>query len=466
MNTFASALQRPQKTTTTNGMAALDKTGSKVLDFFYQAAARRGNSILGLFTAAYQEDKELALRAAMWLRDVRGGAGERAAYREILTFLEQTSPEDAVILANKTPEVGRWDDLLVFNTDRMKSYVVNMVKAALAAGNGLCAKWMPRKGATAADLRARLGLTPKTYRKTLVNLSTTVETQMCARDWAGINFSHVPSQAFSIYKNAFHRRQPARFEKFLADVLAKKEGVKVNASAIFPHDILSSLNSRNIAAVTAQWDALPNYTGKKPILPVVDVSGSMSCPAGSGSSVTCMQVAIALGLYLADKQKNAFEGIVATFSNRPVLYKLKGSIVEKMTQISRSQWDMNTNIQALAVAIVNFGRDNKIADKDMPETVLILSDMQFDAAVQGKETAQEMFQRTFLEGGYSVPQIIYWNLNGRYGNAPVAESKFNTALISGFSPSVLTAVMEGDSKELNPYQIMLKKLMSPRYNLN
>lgn len=466
MNTFATALQRPQKTTTTNGMAALDKTGSKVLDFFYQAAARRGNSVLGLFTAAYQEDRELALRGAQWLRDVRGGAGERTAYREILTFLEQTYPEDAVILANKTPEIGRWDDLLVFTTDRMKNYVVGLVKAALAAGNGLCAKWMPRKGAVAAELRTRLGLTPKTYRKTLVGLSTTVETQMCAREWKGINFSHVPSQAFSIYKNAFRRHEPARFEQFIADVLAKKEGVKVNASAIFPHDILHSLNAKNIGAVTAQWDALPNYTGKKPILPVVDVSGSMSCAAGSGSSVTCMQVAIALGLYLADKQKNAFEGIVATFSARPVLYRLTGSIIEKMTQISRSQWDMNTDIEALAQQIVTFGKANNIQDKDMPEAVLILSDMQFDQAVHHKDTAQEMFERTFSTAGYSVPQIIYWNLNGRYGNAPVQETKFNTALLSGFSPSVLTAVMEGDSKELSPYHIMLKKLMSPRYNLN
>jgi hypothetical protein len=381
--------------------------------------------------------------------------------------LEQTYPEDAILLANKTPEIGRWDDLLVFNTDRMKGYVVGLVKAALAAGNGLCAKWMPRKGAVAADLRTRLGLTPKTYRKTLVGLSTTVETQMCAREWKGINFSHVPSQAFSIYKNAFRRHEPARFEAFIADVLAKKEGVKVNAGAIYPHTILHGLRSaKDIGPVTAQWDALPNYTGKKPILPVVDVSGSMSCAAGSGSGVTCMQVAIALGLYLADKQKNAFAGILSTFSERPVLYHLKGTILEKMAQISRSQWDMSTNLEALAVAVVNFGKTNGIPDEGMPESILILSDMQFNQAVKAKDTAQDMFERVFTAAGYSVPQIIYWNLNGRYGNAPVQESKYNTALISGFSPSVLTAVMEGDAKELNPYAIMLKKLMSPRYNLN
>ena len=81
----------------------------------------------------------------------------------------------------KTPEVGRWDDLLVHVGTVAEEYAFSVIKKALAEGNGLCAKWMPRKGDVANKLRKFLGLTPKEYRKLLVNLSNTVEQKMCAK---------------------------------------------------------------------------------------------------------------------------------------------------------------------------------------------------------------------------------------------------------------------------------------------
>ena len=181
MNTFVDAVKN-QKTTTTNGMKARKSTKDACVDLFYKIGASRGNNIIPDFVAAYVENKDVALRIAAWSRDIRGGAGERQIYRDILAYLEKTNPEDALALAKKAPELGRWDDVLVLAKDgsSLRSQVFDMIKDSLAKNDGLVAKWMPRKGEIAVALRNHLGWSPKFYRKRLVELTKVVETQMCA----------------------------------------------------------------------------------------------------------------------------------------------------------------------------------------------------------------------------------------------------------------------------------------------
>jgi AraC-like DNA-binding protein len=108
-------------------------------------------------------------------------------------------------LLTKIPELGRYDDLLVFNTKPLKDKAFAILGDALRARNGLAAKWSPRKGKIAREIREFFGMTPKQYRKSLVEMTTVVETQMCANDWDNINYSHVPSVAHARYKKAFGR---------------------------------------------------------------------------------------------------------------------------------------------------------------------------------------------------------------------------------------------------------------------
>lgn len=469
MNAFVNAVAN-QEARTANGMKARKSTAKATVDLFYNIGASRGKNITGDFTAAYVENADVALRIAQWARDVRGGAGERQLFRDILVHLEKRDPDAALALLKKVPEVGRWDDIFVFETPALKSAAYTMLGDALRERNGLAAKWTPRKGKIAAEIRAFFGMSPKQYRKSLVALTKVVETQMCANDWDNINFSHVPSVAARNYKKAFNRHTPA-FAEYVAKLVAGDKTVKVNADAIFPHDVLkgvahsyTKLNKTETDHVIAQWNALPNYVGDASILPLVDVSGSMTCTAGGTTNVRCLDVAVSLGLYLADKNKGVFKDTFLTFSSKPQLVTLKGNIVEKCDQMSRSNWEMSTNLHAAMDKILSVAVKNSVPASDMPAMLLILSDMQFNQCTRFDDSAMEMIERKYAEAGYTAPQIVFWNLNSS-GNAPVKADKSGAALVSGFSPSIMKALLSADLDQFTPEGIMLKTVMVDRYAL-
>lgn len=472
MNTFVNAVKN-QKTTTTNGMVALKSTAKNTTDLFYKIGASRGKNIIPDFVAAFAENQNHALRIAAWSRDVRGGAGERKIFRDILLYLEKNDPDAAKALAKKVPELGRWDDLLVFVGADLKHFAFDMIKEALDAGNGLTAKWMPRKGEVAVELRTYFGWSPKFYRKRLVELTKVVETQMCAKDWDNINFNQVPSLASARYKKAF-QKHTAKYAEWTAALASGDPKAKVNASAVYPYDVLKGLiggygsqTKEQLNHITAQWEALPNYVGDANILPLVDVSGSMTCKAGgwqSKSTVTCLDVSVSLGLYLADKNKGKFKDTFLTFSTHPELLHLKGNIVQKISQMHRSSWAMSTNIEAAFELILKTAINGNVPQEEMPTAVLIMSDMQFNQAVRRNDTAMQMIERKFRDAGYEVPQVVFWNLNA-HDNAPVSHDKSGAALISGFSPAILKSVLATDYDKFTPENVMLETIMNPRYDI-
>lgn len=470
MNAFVNAIAN-QEARTENGMKARKSTAKATVDLFYKIGASRGKNIVADFTAAYVENPDVALRIAQWARDVRGGAGERQLFRDILVHLEKTDPDAALALLRKVPEVGRWDDIFVFSNPDLKSAAYTMLGDALRAQNGLAAKWTPRKGQIAAEVRSFFGMTPKQYRKSLVTMTRVVETQMCSGDWDNINFSHVPSVAARNYKKAFGRHTP-KFAEYVAALVKGTPGVKVNANAIFPHDVLkgvvnhygSSLNKTELDHVTAQWAALPNYVGDASILPLVDVSDSMSCPAGKNGSTSCLDVAVSLGLYLADKNKGAFKDTFLTFSTKSELLTLKGDIVQKINQMVKSKWDMSTNLHSAFNKILDVAVKGAVPQSDMPSMVLILSDMQFDQCVRNDDSAMQMIERKFEAAGYTCPKVVFWNLNAS-DNVPVKSDKSGAALVSGFSPAIMASLLGADVEQFTPEGIMMRSVMVDRYKL-
>jgi hypothetical protein len=474
MSTFVEAVAN-QESRTTNGMKARKSTASACVDLFFKIGASRGKNIVPEFTAAYVEDSDLALRIVQWARDARGGGGERELFRQVLRHLEVANPQDAMRLVAKVPELGRYDDLLVFKTAPLKTQAFTLLGDALRAGNGLAAKWTPRKGDTAREIREFFGMTPKQYRKSLVNLTKVVETQMCAKDFDNIEFSHVPSVAHARYKKAFTRNTD-KYAEYVQKLVKGEAGVKINAGAVYPYDVLkgavngyqrSAMSATELNAMSAQWDALPNYVGDARVLPMVDSSGSMTCQAGgrqSKSTMTCLEVALGLGLYFADKNTGAFKDTFLTFSAQPKLVTLKGSIVDKLNQMNTGEV-ANTNLHAAFNKVLDVAVKNGVPQSEMPETLLILSDMQFDQGCSGKdESAMTMIERKYAAAGYTVPRIVFWNLNA-HDNVPVKFDKTGTALVSGFSPAIADAVLTGDLEDFTPYNVMLKAVMKPRYNL-
>lgn len=469
MTTFVNAVAN-QEARTENGMKARKLTANAAVDLFYKIGASRGKNIVPDFTAAYVQDPNVALRIAAWSRDARGGAGERQIFRDILKHLEATNVKAALALMTKVPELGRWDDLLVVESSALKQIAFEMIKNALNADNGLCAKWMPRKGALAVELREYLGWSPKFYRKRLVELTKVVEQNMCANAWDEINFSHVPSVASARYKKAFNRHTPKYAEYVQNLVKGEDPKVKVNASVAFPYDVLKGrisnygikFDQTELDLIQKQWEALPNYVGDANILPLVDVSGSMSCAAGKNNKLSCLEVAVSLGLYLADKNTGKFKDTFLTFSAKPQLVTLKGNINQKIDQMVKSQWEMNTDLHAAIKKILEVAVKGSVPQEEMPKMLLILSDMQFDACVTFDDSAMQMIERSYIAAGYEMPKIVFWNLNA-YDNVPVKFDESGTALVSGFSPAIVKPLLSGNLEEFTPEAIMLKTVMVDRY---
>jgi hypothetical protein len=463
---------------TENGMLTNSTSLNACVDLFYGIGAMRNSSeeeINQLFLKAFMEDSNVAMKILFWARDIRGGAGERRVFKTILKDVAKASPKSISHNIKYVPEYGRWDDLLCLVDTPLENTALTLIADALNKGNALCAKWMPRKGYLAAKVRDFMGLTHKDYRKMLVAATKVVETKMCNKDWENIEYDKVPSLAMSRYTRAFAINGGLNWIKYCDDLRMGK--TKVNANAVYPHDIIKSLGygSDSIVADT-QWESLEDYMkgSTKKILPVVDVSGSMDCRV-SGST-TAMDVAVALGLYISERNEGPFKNAFFTFSSKPTLQVVPDvKLSDKVRFIKATEWGMNTDLQATFEVLLNTAKQNKVSTDEMPDTILILSDMQFDQAVASRSrsymnngtetntwnvTAQEMMELMYDQAGYKMPSIVYWNLNQSTG-VPVSFDKSGTALISGFSPSIMTSILSDEN--FTPMSIMLETITSDRY---
>ena len=461
MNSFVNAVQEtPVETRTINGMKTNASSMNALVDLFFAIGASRGKDMTKAFEKAIVANETLALRLLMWARDVRGGAGEREVVRKILTYMEKNHPAALERILPLIPEYGRFDDLLVFQTQTFKEKAYVIIGDALRAGNGLAAKWMPRKGPIAVEIRNFFGMSPKQYRKSLVALTKVVEQDMCAKRWNMIEYSHVPSLAAARYQKAFNRNDPMGYAKYKSK-LATGEA-KINANAVYPYDVIKSGKfGGDHAVMQAQWDALPRYIGDELVLPMCNVSGSMGCPVGGNGNLSCMDVCVSLGLYLADKNTGPFKDMFLTFSATPSINVLKGDLRSKLRQLETADWGMNTNLNAAFDEILRVAVKGKVKAADMPKYLLIMSDMEFDRCTRFDDSAMQMIQRKFEAAGYEVPKVVFWNLNARAGNVPVKYNMKNVALVSGFSPSIMTAVL--GAKDMSPVSVMLETLNSERY---
>ena len=461
MNTFVEAVKEVQmETRTANGMKTFDSSKSALVDLFFSIGASRGKDLSKEFVKAMKQDETLALRLLMWARDVRGGAGEREVVRKILLSLEKNYPEVLIRLLPHLAEFGRWDDMLIFKTEAVKAAAFTLIGNALRERNGLAAKWMPRQGPLAAEIRAFFGMSPKFYRKSLVEMTKVVEQNMCANTWTEINYSHVPSLAAARYQKAFKKHDPAGYEAYKAKLSTGE--AKVNAAAVYPYDVIKSRRfGGDDKVIQAQWDSLPNYIGDELVLPVVDVSGSMSTPVGGNTNLRCIDVSVSLGLYLADKNKGPFKDMFLTFSEKTKLEVLKGNLIDKLNQLESSDWGMSTNLHGAFEAILKYAVKGKVSAKDMPKYILIMSDMEFNTCTKYDDSAMQMIERQYSAAGYEVPNIVFWNLNARAGNVPVKYDKKGVALVSGFSPSIMTSILAAE--DLDPASVMMQTLNSPRY---
>lgn len=468
---------------TQNGMTTNTTTLNACTDLYGTIGAMRGQDktrLIRMFSAAYAEDPMTAMRILFWARDVREGQGERQVFRDIFElFLIANHPDVAEKNTSIIPEFGRWDDLLLAENTVFEKSVLDFIASALRTENGLCAKWMPRKGSFANKLRKIMSLSPKEYRQLLVGLSNTVEQKMCAKEFGAINYSHVPSLAMSRYMTAFHKQDADRFVQFREALKRGDAGVKVNAGAVYPYDIIKSIKYGGDKTVNQkQWESLVNYLvgSKERIMPMCDVSGSMQRPVGGNKNLSALDVALSLGMYISERNEGPFKDAFISFTEKPTLQYLKGNVADRLQQFG-GHIGYNTNLEAAFRSMLDHAVKHSIVQEEMPTMLLIISDMEFDAFRDwDNPTAQKMVEKLYEQANaklkadgkdivYVVPKTIWWKVNAMQDNHPVQFGKTGSAVISGFSPSLMKSVLSGDLAEFTPYNVMMKTISVPRYDV-
>ena len=500
MNTFLNEMVRNNNITRTeNGGLTRKSTESKVLDMFAVGGAYRTRSdadVIVLFKKAFEENRDLAMKCLFYLRDVRGGQGERRFFRTAFRWLCNSHPEVARKNLMNVSEYGRWDDLIYTTVGTsVEKDMIDAIKHQLALDvqsktPSLLAKWLPSQNASNADtkrlghvLANALGITSRQYRKTLSALRARInvlERLMSENRWDEIEFDKIPSKAGLVYRNAFARRDiiAKKYEAF-----AKNTSTKVNAEALYPHDVAHkafdpdmrrrALDAPERLMLQKYWDNLKDfYNGREENgIAVVDVSGSMIG--------TPMEAAVSMGAYIADKAHGPFAHHFITFSMKPELVGFEGvDIVDKLNRCKSANWGMNTNIKAVFDMLLSVAKNNRVKVEDMPTRLYIFSDMEFDRCVTFSnkrvgygywdyaETVNsidevnsdlEKIKREWAREGYKMPQVVFWNLNARNDRIPAIGEGFS--YVSGFSPSMIDTILSGK----DGYDLMLEKLLSDRY---
>ncbi len=467
---FIDSLQRGtnRSTHTENGALTNLSTLDPLLDFFSRAGAMRGreDEAAQLFHKAYSADKNLALKALFYLRDVRGGQGERSVFRRILRDLSKTEVE---VLAKYIPEYGRWDDIF-FLDSTAEQVIIDLIKEQLSEDEksmkenktvSLLAKWLPSENASskksaarAARLAKMLDIKPSQYRKRIVALRKYIrllEQKMSAKEWDKIEYDKIPSQAHRKHVKAFRKHDESRYQKYLSAV--EKGEKKINAKTLFTYEIYEMMYDyrQNGSTADALWAALPDYTNGQNALVLADVSGSMSGRP--------MAISVSLALYFAERNKGPFKDYFMTFSAKPTLQKVTGkTLSQRMNCIQSAHWDMNTDLELAFKAILQAAIDSNASVDEMPKVLYIISDMEFDCT-NPNETNYETAKRMFSEAGYELPHVVFWNVNARGDQSPATMFDDGVTLISGSSQSTFQYAVAGKT----PLQAMYDILSSDRY---
>ncbi len=487
MNNFAEAMKNEtRKTRTTNGAECYNTTNSALVDLFGSIGSLRGadeTRIHSLFRSAYEEDALSATKILFYARDVRSGLGERETFRTLLRYCAFNYPEALRNNLEFIGTYGRYDDLYSLIHTPLEAEMWNAMKIQLMEDLhnmkqgkpiSLLAKWIKTADASSKQTRdlgirtaLSLGYDVYTFKRMIRRMRkylNVVEPKMSTNNWDKIEYREVPSKAMMNYRNAFIRHDTKRFDDYLSDVKAGK--AKINSSTLYPYDIVRSYFNGDGSSdvLEEQWKHLPNYLEKEEnVLVMCDTSGSMKF----NNNALPLFAAIGLTLYFAERNVGAFHNLFLTFESDAHLMNIKGSdLRSKIDYISRAPWGGSTNIWAAFEDVLRIGINNHIADEDMPKALIIISDMQFDVCTgHGRTTSWGFYDKMkerFEECGYTIPDIVFWNVNSLKDTFHADANYKGVQMVSGCSAVTFKHVL--DAIGYTPYECMMKIINNERYS--
>ena len=418
---------------TENGDLAFNKVGDNALVnilFLTEYYQKHLNELPSIGTS----DKEKLF--AMFIRDPRFGMGRRDLGRKLLS--------DTGCTIEQIVKSGRVDDLfniqVFYEAYYMHDCILDWCKEQILKGNELVKKWMPRYSSKnlmlARNIAKYWGMNKQQYGH-FVKCNTT-ENKLSDHRFDDIEFEHTPSLAMLKYAKTFSTKPELkeRYAQYLEDVKAGKKDLKVSTTNVY--DIYKNRYSIDADLFFSKLEKI-----KINCIPIVDTSGSM-CDANDSFGK-----ALAIGHYLAKCSTYCPEKVVS-FSSKPQLITLG--------ETPKVDWDYgyhyvaprdDNSVYQREIASMftgdcsntDFGAVMNLLSKldgDMPEYLVVLSDMEFD---RGSRSSKEETMKLFKSKGYDT-KIVWWNLNSRNITCPEMDADGNI-FISGYNPMMLKYLQVG-----------------------
>ena len=497
MNALEAIKMQLNITRTENGDFAYKSTGSACLDFFSLCGGMRKNpcGLDKVFARAYAENPLVAIKILFYMRNIRGGLGERNSFRMLLKEVADFYPEMAKQILYAVPEYGRWDDLLVLLDTPVKKDAIALIKAqlekdtkALKTGGevSLLGKWLPSINTSSKESVARakvimafLGMNAAQYRKLCSTLRKEIkilEDNLRRRDYS-FDYSKQPSQAMLRHKKAFLRNDKERYESFLKKVveqsemlargeeIPEEERIKLNVKTLYPYQIvapfmnywkINKLRPEEELPLEASWKTLDRSLFSSRTIVVRDGSASMY----HGREDSPINIATSLALLFAEQLDGVYKNSFITFSEKPQLIQLPekcNTLKKKLNYVQKFNEAANTDIGKVYELLFKTAKSGHVPKEEMIECVLIISDMEFDMCAKGTSTF-EHYRKKFASYGYELPEIIFWNVEARNAHLPVTQNEKGVKLVSGASANIFADVASGNLKAMTPYDFMLKML--------
>lgn len=488
MNTFTNAMKSQTSWGKTwNGADCLKTTLNSCLDMFGRSGALRQVSASdkqNIFRKAFEEDSDIAMKLLFYTRDVRGGYGERDTFTDMLVWLANKHPESVEKNLWAVLEYGRAKDLYALigtksegaMWDFMKSqFELDLKNMAAKKSISLLAKWIASPDASSKRTAALGVKTAKMlgykytnlseYKKKLRALRAYLdlpEAKMASGAWSEIEYSKLASQCLIKHKKAWVRHDSDRYQEYLDDVNSGK--TKMNTGAMTPCDIIRNVRDDYSKDLDTMWSNLTDYCEGNALV-MCDTSGSMTW-SGQGQ-MQPIDVAVALSIYFAERNKGELKNMFMTFESRPHFVEIDGiDLKHKYDNIRRAPWGGSTNLEAAFNELLRICVKGHVSQEDMPEALIIISDMQIDCVDgltnDGKITFYEHMSREYEKAGYKLPQVVFWNVNASNPTFHATATQNGASMVSGYSPAVFKSVMQNIG--VSPLDLMMEIVNSDRYS--
>eukprot|EP01090_Pellita_catalonica_P016169 TRINITY_DN4565_c0_g1_i2.p1 TRINITY_DN4565_c0_g1~~TRINITY_DN4565_c0_g1_i2.p1 ORF type:complete len:546 (-),score=114.39 TRINITY_DN4565_c0_g1_i2:91-1728(-) len=516
-NLFVAALKE-FKVYTQNGALSNATSGSLLVDYFAKSGTyrdRKQEEVDADIAKIWTDSPLIALRIIFYNRTisrstkgffvsetVQKGQGSRDEFRKALTWLSKNKPDTLYANLWLIPLVGCWKDLWHIDTIKVLDHtkVYDLMKRGIADeyNCGLIAKYLPRIRSKKKVTTERHKLlnefargfckymkwTEKEYRKFKANKEYSAhefQRQMCAGFWDQIDFNRIPGKAlFNLISRKGKDKQNALArhgqEQRYTAWLSKKPVAKFTG---YVYELFTACKGKTspIEKMTynKQFDGIIELAKKDEggikgnVWCALDTSGSMGTVVIAQKKVSAYDICISLGIYFAELNEGAFHNHVIMFDAKSYSKALTGTFTDKVEQIKREKtaWGC-TNFQSVIDHIVELRKTRpQIPVSDFPETLIVVSDMQFNPVGGNTQTNYQAAMAKLAAVGLPKMKIIWWFVTGK-ADVPSTIEDEGVTMIGGFDGAVVTNLLGGQTtvvdketgkvRQLNAMENMLKAL--------